>query len=329
MKILRMGDPHIKPNNIEESEALLGFVLNQALKNKVDRLEILGDLWDTHSMVRLEVTQFWDRWFKILSKQEFKTVVLVGNHDISGSYSSDYSALHPFLPLENSNFKIVHEPYLYEVCGYLPYIHSNEKFVEEANKLAKAGAKVLVSHTSYEGAVYDNGSSIDNGVVPNNLSPDFLHLISGHIHTGLELGRVWYTGSPRWLTKSCANKNKGIWLANHNRDTGAIESKEFISTAGVCTPIISLKWKEGERKPEIPSNAKVDIELVGSSDWVMKTKKELIGTVSISSKITDTKKSKERKSGNSLHEFLTKHYSVNPDKRQKLIKYLERLNLVA
>lgn len=187
---------------------------------------------------------------------------------------------------------------------------------------------MLVSHPNYKGAVYDNGTPINNGVDPDLIDPRLLHLVGGHIHTELELGRVWYTGNPRWLTKSCANKKKGIWLCNHNDDTGAIESKEFISTEPVCTPIVSIQWKEGEEKPEVPSNAKVDIELVGSSDWVTKTKKELVGSVSVSSKITDIKKSRERKSGKSLHEFLAMHYKADPKKKQKLITYMEKLNLV-
>lgn len=328
MKTIRVGDPHIKASNLKESEGLMEFVVSKALELKVDRLEILGDIFDTHEIIRLSVLKFWTKWFHKLAKQSFKTIILVGNHDLSGDYSDTFSALHTALHLENKNFKIVHEPYLDGLYGYLPYIHSNEKYIEEANKLANQGATVLVSHPNYEGAVYDNGSTINGGVSDSSLDARFLHLIGGHIHTSLDLGRIWYTGNPRWLTKSCANKQKGIWLCEHDDNTGAILSRTFISTESVCTPIVSLVWKEGNEKPEVPTNAKVDIELVGSSDWVAKTKKELVGTVSVSSKITDTKKSRERKSGKSLHEFLSHHYQTEPEKRQKLIKYLEGLNLV-
>lgn len=327
MNILRVGDPHIKPNNIKESEALMEFVLFQCASQGVDRLEILGDLFDTHSIVRLEVLKFWTKWLNILSKQSFKTIILVGNHDISGDYSDNFSALNTALHLENKNFKIVHEPYIDGVYGYLPYIHSNEKFIEEANKLAEQGARVLVSHPNYEGAVYDNGSNLLAGVDPDSLASSFLHLIGGHIHTEMEYDRVWYTGNPRWLTKSCANKQKGIWLCYHNSD-GFMLSKEFISTESVCTPIISLIWKEGEEMPKIPEGAKVDIDLHGSSDWVTKQKLSLDGQVSISSKITDIKKSRERRSGKSLQEFILLFYKTDEEKRQKLMKYLGDLNLV-
>lgn len=325
MRVLRVGDPHVKPTNIEESEALMGFVCNIAIDLKIDVLEILGDFYDTHSMVHLLVLKFWHKWLTLLSQKSFKTIVLVGNHDMSGDYSDNFSALWTAFPLENENFKIVYEPHLRGKFGYLPYIHENEKFVEEANKLAEQGATVLISHPNYEGAVYDNGTPITKAVDPNTLDSKFLHLIGGHIHTELEMGRVWYTGNPRWLTKACANKRKGIWLVTHDDNTGAILSKEFISTESVCTPIIALTWKEGENKPVIPDNAKVNMELVGSSDWVTKQKYDLKG-ISVSSKITDIKKSRERKSGKSLFEFLSNYYTT--DKRDKLIEYMKGLNLV-
>lgn len=324
-----MGDPHIKPNNIAESETLVQFVVDKCVEHDVDKLNILGDLWDTHDLVRLSVTKFWDKWFNVLKKQPFKTAILVGNHDLTGDYSNDYSALHPFLSLDDNDFKIVHEPYVDGLYGYLPYIHDNNKFIEEANKLSEEGATVLISHPNFEGAIYDNGTSLADGVRVDRLDSRFLHLIGGHIHTERSYGRVWYTGNPRWINKSCANKQKGIWLVEHDDVTGAIISKEFISTASVCTPIVSLVWKEGEDLPAIPESCNVNVELIGSSDWVTKQKLQLKGgKVSISSKITDTKKSKERKSGKSFSEFLSKYYVTDPEKRQKLIKYLEGLNLV-
>jgi len=326
-KTLYVGDIHVKLSNLRESEALMQFILHTAKNCIVDRTTFLGDQFDTHDIVRLSVLKFWLKWFKIFSEQSFKTVVLQGNHEISGDYSDNFSALQTMLNLENSNFKIVYEPYLDGKFCYLPYIHDNSTFVLEANKLADQGATILVSHPTFKGAVYDNGVDVANGIDPDLLDNRFLHLIGGHIHTELTKGRVWYTGNPRWLTKACTNKNKGIWLVNHNDITGAIESKKFISTENICTPIRSFIWSEGQDRPEIPANAKVDIELVGSSEWVSKTKKELIG-ISVSSKITDIKKSKERKSGKSLKEFLEKHYETDDNKRVKLIKYFEDNSLV-
>jgi hypothetical protein len=307
------------------------FVLDKALELKVNRVEILGDIYDTHAVVRLEVLEFWQNWFETLSAEEFKTVILVGNHDLTGNYSSSYSALHPFLYIQDGQrrwdqgIKIVHEPYLDGIYGYLPYIHDDRKFVEEANKLADRGAKILVSHPNYKGAVYDNGTAILNGVDSDDLSPSYIQLIGGHIHTEIEIGRVWYPGNARWLTASCANKRKGIWLCADDENGNSL-SREFISTASVCTPIVSVVWKEGAEKPEIIPNTKTHIELIGSSDWVTAQKLDLKG-VSISSKITDTKKSRTRKSGKSLDDFLSNHYQMEPEMRDKVVKYLGDLKI--
>lgn len=325
MKILRLGDMHVKVSNLEESERLLKFVLDTALERKIDRLEILGDLYDTHSIIRLEVMEFWDRWLHILAKQSFNTVVLVGNHDISGNYSTTYSSLSPFRDLDI----VVYEPEVTGPFGYLPYIHDRDEFIKEANNLANLGARFLVSHNTYEGSKYDNGMYAPDGVDPD-LVDDRIHtLLSGHVHTEQEFGRVVYPGTARWSTQSDANKRKGLHLFTHDKSTGTILDREFISTEGVCVPIISIEYREGgESLPNFPDNGRINVHLVGSSDWIAKTKLELKGTCSITTKITDSKKSKERKSGRSLHEFLTNHYSIDSAKRTNLIVYMEKMQLV-
>lgn len=326
MKILVLGDPHCKPSNLKESEDLMQFVLSKCKELKIDRLEILGDLFDTHTIINLFVFQFWEKWFNKLHDEKIETYVLRGNHDMSGDYSNNYTALQSFSHL-NEYIKIVVSPVKDGPFGYMPYIHDNAEFVEEANSLADQGATILVSHTTYQGSKYDNGMFAPDGVDSDLLDSRLKLLISGHVHSEQEFGRVWYPGTARWLSKSCANRRKGIWLCQHAED-GKMISKEFISTHEVCTPIVSLVWKQGEERPEIPKNSKVDLELVGSSNWVSEQKGELKGQVSLSSKITDIKKSKARKSGKSLYEFLSEHYQAEPEKREKLIKYLGGLNLV-
>lgn len=327
MKFLRCGDLHVKPSNLEESERLLQFIVDKAIEYNVDVLELEGDIADTHDVVRLGVIEFWDKWFRILSEQKFKTVVLAGNHDMRGDYGSDYSFLHPFKKHENDKLHLVTSGWKVENYAYLPYIHNDAQFISNANLMAKQGATVLISHPNFIGATYDNGTPINNGVDQDLLDPRFLHLIGGHIHTENSYGRVWYIGTPRWFTASCANKQKGIWVCTHD-DTGLMTNREFVSTESICTPILSLTWNQGEDKPQIRPNTKTSLELVGSSEWVLEQKKELKGLASISSKITDIKKSAVRKSGKSLYEFLSSHYQTSPDKRTKLLGYMKRLELL-
>lgn len=330
LKILRVGDPHVKVANLEESHRLMQFVLDKAKELKVDRIEILGDLFHTHAIVRLEVLEFWRKWLWIISEQA-QTVVLVGNHDQSGNHNSDAHALAVFCGLNPGKLKIIDSPFILQGCpiGYMPYIHDNASFIAQANSLAdKFGATVLVSHTTYEGSKYDNGMYAPDGVDPSALDGRFSTLISGHVHAEQEYGRVWYPGTARWDTAADANRRKGIWLCRHEAQTGVLLEREFISTGdGVCTALVSIEWKEGEKAPEIPTGAKVLVELVGSSSWIAKEKENLKGQVQIRTKITDSKKSENRQAGGSFQEFLAKIWVSTAD-REGLLAMAREMGIV-
>jgi DNA repair exonuclease SbcCD nuclease subunit len=330
MKILRVGDPHVKVSNLEESEALMHFVNDVALQYEVDRVELLGDLFHNHSVLRLEVVDFWSDWLEVLSTGQ-ELVVLVGNHDQSGDYNSESNALSVFAKTKNKNLHIIEYPKAIGIFGYVPYIHESTKFVEICNNLVSMlGARVIVSHNTYQGSKYENGFYAPDGVDPESISCDLL--IAGHIHSRQRFRtnrgqEVIYPGTARWDTASDANQPKGIWLVEHDDETGAILREEFIDTSSVCSPIISVTVNEGEELPALTEGARLSVELVGSSDWVSKQKSLLKGKASIKTKITDKAKLEHRKSGSNLSEFIDKHYVTSVDKT-KLLSYMKELQLV-
>lgn len=325
MKILRIGDPHVKPANIEESERLMEFIFAQAKHFNVDVIEILGDLFDTMSIIRLEVLEFWRKWLVKFS-EEFKVIVLVGNHDQSGNMSSNQHALSSFVNMNPGKLIIVDRPLILESIGYLPFIRNNDEFVSQANLLAAGGARFLVSHTEYAGSKFDNGMYAPHGVDPDKIDPRLTTLLSGHVHTEQEFGRVIYPGTARWASASDANKRKGIWLYEHS-DQGTMASRGFISTESVCVPIVSIEWKEGDPQPEFPTNAKVSVELIGTSNWIQQQKAVLKGQVSIRTKITDSKRVENRKAGLSLEEYIKNSYVSTMDKEQ-LIALAKEMGIV-
>jgi len=323
MKILRVGDPHIKPSNIAEAESLMQFVKKTAIAAKVDRIEILGDLFHTHAVVRLEVLSFWDRWLQELS-DVLETVVLVGNHDMTGSYDSYNHALTVFKRIKNENLRIIDKPTQIGYIGYMPYIHDAEEFVRQASRL---GTAVLVCHATFSGSQYDNGFYAPEGINPDEIQQHTI--ISGHVHKEqiIAKGKVDYPGTSMWQTASDANENKGIWLYEHDPVTGKVLQRDRISTAHVVTPIVSFTWIEGEEPPVIPEGSKASVELVGTSDWISKKKATLKGKVSISSKFTDQKRKLERKAGNSLESYLMNTYDTKMD-RTKLLSFAQGLGIV-
>jgi DNA repair exonuclease SbcCD nuclease subunit len=325
MKILRVGDPHIRPNNILEANQLMEFICNIVKSAKVDRLEILGDLFHTHAVVRLEVLEFWDKWLQRFS-DIVETVVLVGNHDMGGDYHSHSHALTVFKRIKNEKLKIIDEPTTIGVFGYLPYVHDGAIFLEYARRLASQNAKVLVCHATFSGSQFDNGFYAPEGINPDDVPFD--KIISGHIHKEQILagGKVDYPGTAKWDTASDANERKGVWLYEHDVD-GKVLNRDMISTEKVVTPIVSFKWIEGQEAPVIPEGAKASVELIGSSDWITKQKTKLKGKVSISSKFTDKKEKSERKSGNSLENFLANLYVPTMD-RDSLMAFAKEIGIV-
>ena len=325
-KVLRVGDPHAKVGNLNEISHLMDFVLKVAKSNQIDRIEILGDLTHTHAVLRLEVLEFWTKWLKILSNS-FYTIVLVGNHDLSGNYHSKFSSLSTFALLEIPSLKIVEGPKLDGIFGYLPYIHDHKTFIDSANSLADQGAKVLVCHQTIQGSRYESGFYASDGVPTGNWSIRFTHIISGHIHTEQAFENVIYPGTASWQTAVDANIRKGIWIYEHDDKTGQILSSEFISTDQVCSPLRSVTWREGEAAPTPwADNDRVTLELIGSSDWVNKQKISLKGKASFKTKITDTKKFENRKAGKNLEDFITNVFiSSNKD---NLLRCAKELHLV-
>lgn len=327
MKVLLIGDPHVRPGNLDESDRLMAFASETAIKESVNRIFLLGDLNHTHAILRLEVVEFWDSWLDHMS-DICETDVLVGNHDMSGDYHSDSHALSVFHRIKKSNLKIIDYPTVSGIFGFLSYVHDKQRFVEAANGLAADGARVLVCHTTFNGSKYENGFYAPDGIDPSAINIPLI--ISGHIHAQQEFDKVVYPGTPRWDTASDANQPKGIWIYTFDDQTGALLERKFYSSENVCSPILSFQWVEGTEAPTIPVGARASVELLGSSDFVAKAKLKLKGKASIKAKITDKAKLSNRKAGKNLKEFLLNFYMADmpSEKKERILKFLEGSGLV-
>lgn len=326
MNILRVGDPHAKVNNLDEMNKLFTFIEQKAKEKQVDRIELLGDLFHSHAVLRLEVQEFWLNCLNNLSKI-CETVALVGNHDLSGDYGSDFSALSVFSLLENKNLIVIEKPKCIGYVAYIPYIHDNNLFIEHALALKDNGAKILVCHQTIQGSKYESGIFAPDGIPTGEWSESYSHVISGHIHKHQNFGNIIYPGTPRWDSTADANEKKGIWIYTHNDTTGIIENTEFISCENICTPILEIEYFEGKEEPKIPKNSKVSIVLIGSSDWIRKEKIKFKNKASIKTKFTDTKKHQNRKTGKGLEDFIKNIYNTNINK-ESILKVAKEIGIV-
>lgn len=326
MKILRVGDPHAKVNNLNEMERLFTFIKEKTKENKVDRIELLGDLFHSHAVLRLEVQEFWLKYLNDLS-EICETVVLVGNHDLSGDYNSNFSALSVFSLLQDKNLIIIEKPKCIGYIAYIPYVHNSNLFIEHALALKNNGAKVLVCHQTLQGSKYENGMYAPDGIPTGEWSEKYEHIICGHIHKHQSFGNIIYPGTPRWDTTADANEKKGIWIYTHNDFTGIIEKSEFISSENVCVPILEFQYFEGKEEPKIPENSKTSIVLIGSSDWIRKEKIKFKNKASIKVKFTDIKKNQNRQTGKGLEDFIKNIYNTNTDK-ENILRIAKEMGIV-
>jgi DNA repair exonuclease SbcCD nuclease subunit len=321
LKVLRIGDPHVKFNNIEDCEKLMHFVMDNIMKYQPDRVEILGDLFHTHYVIRLEVLAFWDAWLDVLS-DACDLYVLEGNHDQYGDADASMGAIRVFKRFQKKTLHIIDGPQIHGLYAYMPYIHDKTRFVEMANCLAGQGAKVLVCHQTFDGATYENGMFAPDGINLCDIKYDVV--ISGHIHTYQRFGNLIYPGTMKWDTASDVNKEKGIWYYEHDDITGKITKEELIRTHGVIPALVGITWIEGQELPAIPSGARVTVELIGTSEWVNQQKNKLKGTVSIKSKITDRSRPENRKTGNNLETFVKDHFEpIEGVSKEALISYMK------
>lgn len=81
MKIIAIGDPHFKTDNIEEVNIFIQKIQELCLKEQPNLIVILGDILHTHERIHVSALNKAYELVEILRKIS-KTVILVGNHDM-------------------------------------------------------------------------------------------------------------------------------------------------------------------------------------------------------------------------------------------------------
>jgi DNA repair exonuclease SbcCD nuclease subunit len=315
MRSIFVGDPHVQPNNLEDVKNIFDLVELTQDTFKAEALIILGDLFHTHAVLRLEVVNFWQRTITRMANVFPKVILLVGNHDLIGDKQRErqMSALDT-LKIGLNNVKVIDKPEIHDDWGFMPYFSDSERFIEEANKLAEKGIKTLVCHQTFDGSQFENGFYAPEGIDQNRLL--VTHIISGHIHKTQTIGRVFYPGTPKWDTLSDANEAKGIWTF----DGGW----KMVDTSEVVEPIRTIVLTPDSDIQNLKLGHKTFIELTGPSTWIGQTSKKLKGKCKIVARPTDNiERKNQSKSAKTIFEYL-ENYSGITDKNG-VKTYLESL----
>lgn len=172
---------------------------------------------------------FW-RWFFLEAKRRgIRVIALVGNHDQPGDGRFDG---HAMMAHEHLCTVVWKEVLVEDGVVFVPWTNDKEAFVYACNSQPATG--MVVCHQSFVGSRFENGYYDPAGIDPNLIVQR--GIISGHIHTPQEFGKVWHIGAPRWRIATDANVERAIWLVTHNKD-GSISEKNPIDTGSICRQV--------------------------------------------------------------------------------------------
>lgn len=264
MKYVVVGDPHVTKANLEESARVMAWARKLAVENKA-AIIFMGDQYNDMGVARAEVLEFWHAEFDVSPET---SIALIGNHDLNSDASASPMKAHSSLISTIGDCACQIRNGLWGVG----FIRDNEKFLSEAHRAAKGGAKILLAHAEFDGAQFDNGYYSPHGIPVSGL-PEALTVISGHIHKRQTLGPVYYVGTPRQMTRSDIGEEKGI----HLLDTETMKIDFIATPATVAKPFRQVEiGPETDLKAlkfEDPDRCFVDIR--GPAEFIKKAMKVL------------------------------------------------------
>ena len=203
MKILFIGDPHLKISTLSRSCQLLRWIDDVINQKGPDMVVNLGDTFDTHAVLRSEILS--EFIAHVRRNTHIPYIYLLGNHDMFKPDDSTYHALLPFKGVIH-NFtvidKVTHDNKTN--ITYVPYIPDHNKFPHTT-------LPICIAHQTFIGADYGYYRP-DVGVDADKVSAQII--ISGHIHKRQSFGKVHYVGTPMAMDMNDVDQVKGVMLFN-------------------------------------------------------------------------------------------------------------------
>lgn len=252
MRILVVGDVHAKANDLDDCRALGKHVEAVARAQRPQRILFMGDQYDTHAMVHVEVQAFWIDLLARLNSIA-PVVCLVGNHDMVGNGVET-----------RANAMQVHTNI--EVVGENPHVDASDVvylgYGGDPTKVAPC--EWLFCHHTFQGAQYDNGFYAKDGIDANSVPAKYI--VSGHIHTPASFGKVTYVGAPRWLTVSdAAVTERNIFIVDTYTNTWeAYPTNDYVRVIRRLTDTETAPAAVPAHKPQ----DQLVVDVVGSAGYV-------------------------------------------------------------
>lgn len=272
MQWLTVGDLHAKKNNIEESEAIIDWVIKEA-QSRDAGIILLGDTLNDFGVLRVELLLFFDKIFNKLVKSGVMVIVLKGNHDENSQGTMTYLEL---WANRDPMVKIVLEPFAFHDMLFVPFIRDNTVFktVLESNQLP-----IVICHQEFDGCMYENGFYSPHGFKVEDLPNHVKTVVSGHIHKTQTLGNperpITYIGIPRHLTKSDLSHVPAIAITSDFQTIHFIEVPESIAVRFKNLNITDIYTKSQFKElMKVTDRSRFYVEIQGTKAFIKKTLKD-------------------------------------------------------
>jgi len=200
-KILAIGDPHFKVDNVEDSINFIELLKTwiETNQSQLCKIIVLGDILHTHEKLHTVALNNAVNFFKMLISFKLPIYALVGNHDATSNtiFLTNNHWLNSLK--EWDSLTIVDYPikinFSYEdgeeivLCPYVP----DGRFVEALNHIPSwKDATIVFGHQLIDNAKM--GMIVAKDV--EEWKDEYPYLISGHIHDKQQVKKnAFYTGS--------------------------------------------------------------------------------------------------------------------------------------
>lgn len=214
MKVLIIGDIHIKTNNLDQISKLQQVIIDKINDLNPDFVVFLGDVLDYHEKI---ITPCLNKACELIKEVSTlcKLYVLVGNHDYI-SNTQFLSDNHWMNALKQwNNVIIVDRVLVNDKCTFCPYVYPGKLLEALQTNKEYIHSEILFCHQEFKGC--DMGMIVsESGDEYSNLE-NFKYIISGHIHDSQWLSdKVFYVGAP--LQHAFSESDKRILCLLNNDD---------------------------------------------------------------------------------------------------------------
>lgn len=221
-----VGDLHFKTKNVLRAKEFVGACLCAVEEYKPDFIVLLGDILDTHEIVRTQPYILATTFIEQLSKIA-EVFVLIGNHDYI-NHSQFLSENHPFNPLKKWDNvtvvdKVVTRLIKDNTFTFVPYVPPG-RFIEALDTTNNwKSSECIFAHQEFRGCRM--GAFVST--CGDEWNDEFPRVISGHIHDDQIVGdNIWYTGSA--IQHSFAEtSNKSVWVVDWENGKQSIDKVDL------------------------------------------------------------------------------------------------------